>query len=137
MTDLLVRIMQPSEFVYVKATWLKHYKEHSEFARPIRDSIYFPAHSKVVDRILKRARVAIASHIDEPDVILGFLVYEHFDLPVIHYAYVVNRARKLGVATEMLKAVKISDTFLFTHRTPDAKALQVKNPHMTYDPYRI
>lgn len=134
MTDLQVRYMQPSELAYVKATWLKHYKEHSEFARPIRDSVYYPAHSRIVDHILKRARVAIAAHMDEPDVIMGFLVFEP---ALIHYAYVVSRARMLGVATEMLKAAGISNEFSFTHRTQDAKALQAKNPHMTYDPYRL
>jgi hypothetical protein len=131
--------MQSSELAYVKATWLKHYKEHSDFARPIRDSIYYPAHSRLVDHILSKRNsiVLIAAHVDEPEVILGFLVYEYFDHAVIHYAYVIARARKLGVATAMLKAAEISDNFVFTHRTPDAKAIQAGNPHMTYDPYRI
>lgn len=139
MTDLQVRIMQPGDLAYVKATWLKHYKEHSEFARPIRDSIYYPAHSRIVDHILRKpaTRCVVASHMDEPDVILGFLVFEVSAPPVIHYAYVVSRARKLGVATEMMRAMEIQDTFIFTHRTPDAKTIQSNNPHMTYDPYRI
>lgn len=139
MTDLQIRLMQPSELAYVKATWLKHYKEHSDFAKPIRDSVYYPAHSRLVDQILTKRNsiVLIAAHVDEPDVILGFLVYEYFDEAVIHYAYVVSRARKLGVATAMLKAADISDRFTFTHRTPDAKAIQTNNPNMTYDPYRM
>jgi hypothetical protein len=131
--------MQPSELAYVKATWLKHYKEHSDFARPIRDSVYYPAHSRIVDHILRKpqTRAIIAAHIDEPDVILGFLVYEMMDPVVIHYAYVMSRARQLGVATAMLKAAEIEPSFVFTHRTPDAKAIQAKNPNLTYDPYRL
>lgn len=139
MTDLLIRPMQPSELAYVKATWLKHYKENSEFAKPIRDSIFFPAHSQIVDNILKRhsTGVLICSHHDEPDIILGFLVYELERSPTIHYAYVIARARMMRLASEMLRAAEIGTDFTFTHRTQDAKAIQLKYSGMTYDPYRL
>lgn len=139
MNDLSIRLMEVSELPYVKSTWLKHYKEHSEFARPIRYSVYYPAHSKIVDRILSKPQTlcVIATHIDEPEVILGFLVFERLNPIVVHYAYVVSRARGLGVAKAMMKETQIGEAFTFTHRTTDAKTIQAKYANLTYDPYNL
>lgn len=139
MSDLIIRPMQIDDLPFVKSTWLRHYKDHSDFAKPIRNSLFFPRHSKIIDQILMRenTEALIASHIDEPDVILGFLIHETQDVPVIHYAYVVEKARGLGVGREMIEHSKLTRTSCaYTHRTTDAKSISRKYETLTYDPYR-
>lgn len=137
MNDITIRGMEPSDYPFVKSTWLKNYRAQSDFAKPIRTSVYFGAHAKIADHILSRAETLVAVHVNEPDVILGFIVFEPHETPVVHYTYVIEKARRLGIGRELFQAAGIGPVLHYTHRTRDAKALSARFPEMTYNPYLL
>jgi ribosomal protein S18 acetylase RimI-like enzyme len=133
LTDLIIREITPEDYPFVKATWLRHFKEHGYYTKFIRNSVYFENHAKIVDSIISKGTTLIASHVDEPEIILGFLVYQP---GVIHYAYVISKARRLGVGKELLAASGLFE-FTYTHRTEDAASYHANHPGLTYNPYLL
>lgn len=137
MDDLKTRPMTEGDYPFVKATWLRNYREQSEFARPIRKHVYFDMHGRVVDAILARAKTLIAYHAAEPEVVLGFIVHEERMGPVVHYAYVVEKARRMGIGRDLFQGAGLTDTASFTHRTRDAAAISARHSDLTYNPYLL
>lgn len=84
-------------------------------------------HGKLYSRIkatLARSRVLAAVHSDQPDSIVGCIVYEcRKDGPVIHYVYVDHPVRRFGLASAMLTALArtcpdANKGARYTHHTP-------------------
>lgn len=129
--------MTEGDYPFVKATWLRNYREQSEFARPIRKHVYFDMHGKVVDAILARAKTLIAYHPDEPEVVLGFIVHEDRPGPVVHYAYVIEKARRMGIGRDLYQTAGLPESSSFTHRTRDAASISARHTELTYNPYLL
>lgn len=127
---------------FIMATWLRNYKNSSYFAKRISNSVYFNWHHKLLEALLKResAEVIVAHPPGEPDVILGYMVTEMVGgEQVIHYVYVKQVFRNMGIAKGMLEhsGVELSGSF-FSHWTYDLDSiLKTKTLSITYDPYRV
>lgn len=122
----------PSDWPYVIKTWLRTYKQSSSMTTRIRDFIFFPAHQKLVENILRSGvtlRVAVDAH--EPGVIYGFVVHEKNSL---HFCYVKSSWRRMGIARKMLTGVEFDR---FTHLTHDAENLRDKFKWADFDPYML
>lgn len=139
---IVIRPYEPSidkEFVY--ANWLRKYKEQSYFAKRIRNVIFFKEHHKIIDHIMSKpsTTVVVASSKDEPDVNAGFMVYEKTaEIPTIHFVYVKEVYKNMGVATTLLATQSIDPNHLkFTHWTFVMNDLIQKYPGMLYNPYAL
>lgn len=133
------RKSQPDDSSFIIACWLNHYKNHSYFAKRIRSNIYYPWQEMIIKAILGRpnteALVAVES--SEPEVILGYMVYESQE-PVIHFTYVKKPFRRFGIAKLLFQRSNLTeDRLIFTHWTFDMDHLITKFPMLTYNPYKI
>lgn len=143
MQDLIIRDAEPGEENFVYNSWLHSYRS-SHFARPIESKTYYAFHHAIIERILARptCTVLIATHKDTPTIILGYLVLESLEKPTIHFVYVKQPFRRLGIAKALLGHLrpKLDVPFeaIYTHKTNDGEGLLTKEAgKFSYIPYLI
>ena len=124
---------------FVFSTWLRNYKHSSYFAKGIRSSIFFPGHQKLLELLFDKPtlKVFIAHPTDDDQTILGYLVAEfHHKAPVIHFIFIKEAFRNMGIATLLLNHAEINpDNFHFTHWTMPMDEIIRKHPNIRYNPY--
>lgn len=119
MTELQfqIRDAEPEDSPFYFMAWLRSYREHSDVARKMDERIYFKWQQKVIERLLRRARLLIAYNPDDSDQHYGFICYESSAfIPILHYIYVKKPFRKLGIAGELLSLMG-KQSFVYTHET--------------------
>ena len=124
---------------FILHSWLRTYKHRSDFAKMIRNDIFFKWHREIILNILKRSKTLVACYPEMDDLILRYLVYEKNDpLSIIHFTYVKLGYRKLGIAHSLINQSEIDlNQTLYTHKTYDGEEILKKYPKLIYDPYRI
>ncbi len=143
MQSIEIRQATKDQLSFVFATWLRNYKHSSQFARKIKNATFFKWHHLVIERIFDRPNtlVLIATPQGESEPILGYAVLEAQDgTPVIHYVYVKDDFRRMGIATKLIAASRLPlDRAVFTHYTSalDELGLLKKYTALEYNPYRI
>jgi hypothetical protein len=138
--DIAIRPAEPGDTAFVIATWLHHYKDESYFAKRIKHSIFFRWHHDIVERILARpgTNVAIACSAQDPEVVFGFLVYEQGEKPTLHFAFVKEELRRMGIGRALFGHENLDPCkCFFTHWTFMMNDIFDRFPGLTYDPYRI
>lgn len=97
-----------NEKAFIYNSWLKSFGKSAE-ARRMIGRVYFQGYENIINKIKdSNAYVALALNPDDSDQILGYLVFSFDDeiaLSVIHYVYVKEAFRKLGIAKKLLEAV--------------------------------
>lgn len=148
-----VRPMEEDDRSFVVKSWLSSAESsapHTKFLRlpylqdanralggQLRDAWFVQYHSEV-EQVVGRATCLVACMIDEPEVIVGFIVGEvHSTGPlVIHWNYSRNRYRNLGIANSLVEALKEELTHdgsvvVVTNTTPSVRLqVQRRNYHM-------
>lgn len=86
----------------VVSDWVRSYASN-RVGPPLLGPVYKAGQTALVERLLKRCDVLVATHADTPDLILGWCVAErHSDALLVHFAYVKSAFRRLGVASLLL-----------------------------------
>jgi GNAT superfamily N-acetyltransferase len=142
MQSIEIRQATKDQLSFVFATWLRNYKHSSQFARKIKNATFFKWHHLVIERIFERpgTQVLVATPQGESEPILGYAVLEQQDCPVVHYVYVKDDWRKMGIATKLVAASRLPlEKAVFTHYTSalDELGLLKKYTALEYNPYRI
>ena len=70
-----IRDMIESDVSFIFNTWLKSYRK-SRITEGIENPIYFSEHHKIIEELLKRCDVVVASASDDSSIIYGYLVFE-------------------------------------------------------------
>jgi GNAT superfamily N-acetyltransferase len=132
---------------FIMSSWLRSFKT-SHFAGPIPNDIYWDTYRLAAERILSRpaARLLVAVNPSERDPeheLYGWLAMEPGEPPVVHYVYVKQAFRRMGVARSLLRAasINLSAPFVYTYRTRDvaavirhARLLARHDPHLVRRP---
>jgi predicted GNAT family acetyltransferase len=126
---------------FVYSTWLRNYKHSSYFAKRIRPVTFFAGHHNIASHILKKesVKVFVACPKDDIETILGYLVCEpDSDKQIIHFVFVKDAFRGLGVARALVEASQIDiNKIHFTHWTYPVDEFIRKYPDIIYDPYKL
>ena len=124
---------------FIFDSWLKSYKFMSQFAKNIPSETYYPSHRQIITGIIARptTEVLIAHPEDDADVILGYMVKERVSVHVIHYVFIKEGFRRMGIAKRLMEHGEIAPSFTFTHWTYAMNALVFKIPQIKYNPYLI
>lgn len=130
MTEFNIRAPNGDDINFIYSTWLKSYKQDSLIGKSCRTGLFFREYRYVIDKILAdpTTMVLIACHKTEPAVIFGYLVCEP---TALHYIFIKEVFRRLGIATELCKvASPASDPLLYhTHRTSMLDRINHKSTH--------
>lgn len=113
----------------IMSSWLRSYRKGCDDARRIFRPLYFSSQQDWIRGILARpdARVIVACSPGRDDLdertIFGWLCYEpnpRMDRPTLHYLYVKEPFRELGVASQLLESTGMDlDGMYLSHLTRD------------------
>jgi GNAT superfamily N-acetyltransferase len=132
MVDVAIREARNEEHPFIYATWLRGYRQ-SRFADRVPASVYFAAHHQVVERLLARSRVLVATPAGDDSTVLGYSVVEG---ATVHFVYIKLAFRKLGIARRLLDGVDVPHCSA-SHVTKDAEEAMRRWPCIVYNPYLI
>lgn len=119
MAEYTIRKAIGSDLPFIFDTFLKSYKMSSVIGKACRNGIFFDNYRLILDQILDESNILVACHQDEPTVIFGYLIS---DGSILHYVFVKEAFRNLGIATalhnEGLKEADPMFGYLYTtHKT--------------------
>lgn len=115
---------------FIAAAWFKSFQKH---APEVGFDVYKAGQGALIDRLLERSAVVTAAVELGPDLeeLVGFVAWEG---PAIHYVYVKQAFRRLGIGARLLKLPE--SPLWHTHETHTWRKLSGK-PHTRYNPYLL
>lgn len=110
-----------SDHNFILSSWLKSF-HGSKFAGSLAADVYWTAYGETIRRLLADPdiKVTVACTTDDADQILGYIVHaDSARAPVVHYLYVKQTFRRLGIARQLMNKV-LADRkyFAYSFRTP-------------------
>lgn len=109
---IAIRAATPTDEPLIFATWLRAFKHGSAFPRHIPDRVFFDEHHDVVEQLLERSTVTVATPVDDTDVILSWSAVETVEPVdggpsplVVHFVYTKPAFRRTGIARQLLAHV--------------------------------
>lgn len=142
--DLPFALRHPhkEDIPFIFNSWLVSYR-HSLHVKNIGNTVYFGEHHKVLERLFKRCDARIACNPDDQNQIYGYVVFERITgTLVVHYCYVKQPYRRLGVCHQLLTAAgrNKEEPFVYTHETFLGNKLSGRframyNPYVFYQGY--
>jgi len=138
-SQVQIRAATETDIGFIFNSWLKSYKQ-SSFSKFIPGAVYFDLHHKTIESILKRAKVLVAVNPADTNQIYGYIVYETVqETSVVHYCYVKESFRKMGILTLLLSEANLPEAFFYSHSTfsaalvtPKMKQKAVYNPYLAF-----
>ena len=134
--DFTLRPAEDSDLNYVRKTWLQEHAQQSTWIDEVGGGeTYFREHARCRDEALDRGGVIIACRPVVPSGICGFAVTElgTNGEAIIHFVYVKERWRRLGVAALLLEPF-MGKRAIYTHRTKMCSLLPLPES-WTFNPY--
>lgn len=127
-----IRDGNEGDYNFIIATWLRGLKFGNNWYDLIDAKVYFPFYKTIINSLLskKDAKVIVACLHDDPNVIIGYCV---FDPQRVHWIHVKVDWRNIGVATKLFpKGVNT-----VSHLTEVAKSIFLKKKHLKFNPFLI
>lgn len=143
----MIRPASRPDVSFICSSWLKSFRD-SAFAAGCPNSLYYYSHHKLLEVILPRAVVAVATDPSDPDLIVGWACAEgQPGALILHYVYVKHRFRGFGVARRLVEALLAGagspGQVFYTHLTRRGAEIarrwkdDRKEPAMAYNPYLL
>lgn len=124
---VIVRPMLPSDRAYVTNSWIKSYRIPSM----IPTTVYRAHYPGIVETCIDCAETLVIAHEQTPTLIVAWACGQSdMRVPTLHYAYVRDGARRLGLAHRLVSDLfgGVPDRVDCTARVPFDSARYVYNP---------
>jgi hypothetical protein len=92
--ELKIRPAEPTDLNFIFDSFRASISFDAELGRDVSRRVFVREFMRTIDEILKVSKVAVACKADEPDIILGYLVYDH----KIQFCFVKMAFRQMGIA---------------------------------------
>lgn len=124
-----VRDKIESDESFILASWLNGLRYGNEWFKLIDSKCYYSSYHQVLDVMLRKPTVTIkiACLLEDPDIILGFSVYEGDRLD---WVFVKQRWRNIGIAKQLVP----DSITTVTHLTKPGKAI-AKKKGLLFNPF--
>lgn len=132
--EILIRSADPDDHAFIYSSWLKSYLVDRPDTQHLRADIYYPSQHRVITGVLASQPVLIATPVDQPGVILAYLV--HGDA-IVWYAYTKQPFRRLGLQRLLAGRAELLDGFSFNAFTRPGIAAVRNDPRAIYNPYLV
>lgn len=127
-TEIAVRYANELDIDFITSSWLKSFRD-GYFNATVGNDVYFNQHHKILERLIPQSVVLVACNANQPSQIFGWMCFQVVDRHlVLHYVYVKDFFRKMGVARRLFNYVMASDELdliknrvLTTHQTFKSK----------------
>lgn len=123
---------QDKDFIcssYLNATY---FKSMDKSTRLVRKHDHDFAMDRRINDLIAESVVLIACPEDDPDTIVGYLIYVH---EILHYIYIKRDFRMMGIANELVKSSGLKDEIFFTHTSKDYLYIIKAFKFATYNPF--
>lgn len=144
-SQIRFRDANQADVAFIFNSWLKSNRS-SVLCQGVSNPVYFAQHHILVEGLVKTCKVLVAVNADDASQIFGYIVHDTVEgMPVIHYAYVKQPYRKLGLGQLLLEQAGIDATkpFFTTHkpdfrnRMVERKYTVILNPYLAYYAYAV
>jgi GNAT superfamily N-acetyltransferase len=128
---IVLRAAQATDKGFILNSWLVGNYWGNWFFNQMNQDLYFKVYTEVVSRLLFNplTRVDVAALSDDPNMILGFAVYNG---PTLHWIYVKKDYRSKGIANLLIKDKSIQ----FVTSTTKAGAAITKKKNLIFNPFQ-
>ncbi len=128
----VVRDATPDDRAFIVNAWLRSFRHRIPHHDLIDDATYLGAHTGVIANLMQSSRCLVAEVAGE---LLGFVVGR--DLLQIHYVYVKNAWRRLGIGAALVSFLGVPEHVEVSHVTEPFKLLaKSMNLQFSYNPYQ-
>lgn len=124
----IIRRATEPDLPLIFTTWLHGLYHGNTWFHEIEKPIFWENYRKVIEVILNYSETNVACLAEEPDVVLGYIVYSG---PILHWIFTKKAFRKLGIA----KALLPDRITTITHVTDVGRSLRHKD--WQYNPFKI
>lgn len=136
---IVIRPAFPEEHNFIYSSWIKS-GYRSRPLETVAKEIYTLNQHDIITSLLSRCEVLVAHQYQAPENLFGYIICQKVDnVFVLHYAYVKQTFRKLGVFAGLLRAAKfyphLSAGF-YTHSTKAMSHIEHKF-NLIYNPYLL
>lgn len=134
--EVNVRPAAQGDVSLIFSSWLKSFRNGTANCN-VSNSIYFAEQHKLIEALMKRCEVHVACSTKNPGDIYGWICFERVQgIFTLHYVYVKQTFRSLGVANALLNLTNhdFNMAGLYTHETKIAERLAAKFT-LIYHPY--
>lgn len=126
--SIVLRPGTEDDLNFLLATWLNCYLASGNWIYRPSKKVYFPGMEKQIKACLGTAKVIVATTEEDPEQIIGYAVH---CLDTLHFVYVKNLFRGLGVSKELMKGLPVR---YYSNHTSYSRYI---TKGLTYDPFRI
>lgn len=141
-TQITFRPATQDDVNFIFNSWLKSFRGGT-LATGVSNPIYYAQHHRLIEGICKSAQILVAVNAADLAQIFGYVAYEPMEgMNVVHYIYVKEPYRRLGLGKLLLEQAKIDakKPFFCTHRTNVMRFLErryafVYNPYLAFPAY--
>lgn len=134
-SEIKFRAPKATDLNFIQSTFLKSMKKESSLGRSCTTRVFFCEFPKVIDHVLSISKVLIAHFDSEPDLILGYLIYEP---ECVHYLYTKASFRNFNVARELInEAFPEAKSLSFSLNTNASKRICEKFPELIHNPFLL
>lgn len=128
-----IRPMRDGDVNFILSTWLRSYyeelKRYGQKGCPYpKDDVFFQGHQEEIKKNLPGMTVNICVAPDDDNQIIGWAATDN---KCLHYIYVKQVFRKMGVAKKLLESCKFER---YSHHTRFSKHIC---KGLIYDPYKF
>lgn len=134
-----IRFREPNQgdVNFLFNSWLKSHRTSSQ-VQGIMHPVYYSQQHLLIEGLLSTCKVIVACNADDTMQIYGYICYGDAEgHPLVHYVYVKQPYRRLGLANLLFEEAKIDPkaAFFGSHRPgPGFKTLE-RNSMCIYNPY--
>ena len=132
--DWDIRSVNESDLPFIYSTWINAMRYDSPLGKTCRVTIFTKEYVKVIDSILDldTTNILIACHVEDPYIIFGYLVYQP---NLIHFTYVKDIFRQMGICKSLAEVAKITPSAVFTNKTMSITPILNKYLYLEYNPF--
>lgn len=140
--QVLLRHPTPEDLKFVRHSWFESYRKGG-LAPLVGFDVYAAGMNKLLDRLL-HGDVHVAYATEVPDEIVGWVCRNELVTTRVprhlHYVYVKQAYRRLGIATQLIEDVKCGPiSNMYTHETRAGRGFAQKlalrfNPYLLFNP---
>lgn len=134
---ICLRMSNTNDEPFIFNSWMKSFQS-SPFANGLAPELYFKFQHKLIEEVFGCHMIKVAHHADDPNQIFGYIAYEYSEpqTVVIHYCFVKQAFRKMGIAKQLWTAVVGELTSIYhTHQNENTKPAALRKLRTTYNPY--